>query len=193
MEGVIWSLVFVTETPVPLYYSRQKSTYERHDSGPEPRRACPGPEGGGVMTGQLLRRIIVPIANEADTKATCDALLSYLDEMVELVNVLHVIEQTEGYIDPSSPEAIEQEAGEWFDIAESRLEAGDAFQTELRAGTDVIDQIVASASEHDATAIVFRPRQSGRLSGVFSRDLKDRLLTENPCPVIVLPDKGRDT
>ncbi|MDR5673580.1 universal stress protein [Halalkaliarchaeum sp. AArc-GB] len=145
------------------------------------------------MTDNLLRRIIVPIANEEDTKATCEALRPHIDETVELVNVLYVIEQTKGYMDPASPEALKQKAREWFMIAETSLNAGEAFQTELRAGTDIVDEIVASASDHDATAIVFKPRQSsGLLSHLFSRGLKDELLSESPCPVISLPETDED-
>ncbi|MCL9815205.1 universal stress protein [Natranaeroarchaeum aerophilus] len=145
------------------------------------------------MTDPLLRRVIVPIANKEDTKATCAALRPHLDDSVDLVNVLYVIEQTEGYMDPASPEALKQEAGNWFESAETTLDTGDAFETELRAGSDIVAEIVASATEHDATAIVFKPRQSsGLLSQLFSRDLKDKLLSESPCPVVSLPDTDGD-
>ncbi|WP_114579299.1 universal stress protein [Saliphagus sp. LR7] len=144
------------------------------------------------MTDSLLHRIIVPISNEEDTRATCEALLPQLDETVELVNLLYVIEQTKGYIDTTSPEALEQEARGWFEIGEELLETVDGFQTELRAGTDVVDEIVASAVEHDATAIVFKPREKGRLSRLLSHDVKERLLTESPCPVITLPEADED-
>ncbi len=141
----------------------------------------------------LLNRIIVPIANADDTKATCDALRPHLDDSVELVNILYVIEQTEGYMDPTSPEALKQEARNWFKSAETTLDAADTFETELRAGTDIVAEIVASAIEHDATAIVFKPRQSsGLLSRLFSRNLKDRLISESPCPVISLPETDED-
>jgi len=145
------------------------------------------------MTDPLLRRVVVPIANEADTKATCDALRPHLDDSVELVNVLYVIEQTEGYMNAASPEQLKQEARNWFKSAETTLDAGDAFESELRAGPDIVAEIVGSATEHDATAIVFKPRQSsGLLSQLFSRDLKNRLLSESPCPVVSLPDTDED-
>lgn len=140
------------------------------------------------MTDPLLRRIIVPIANEEDTSATCDALLPHLDESVELVNVLYVIGQTEGYLDPASPEALQQEANQWFEIARDHLDTVEGVQTELRAGSDVVDEIVASAVEHDATAIVFRPRSKNRLTQLFSSSIEHRLLTESPCPVIAIDD-----
>lgn len=140
------------------------------------------------MTDPLLGRILVPVANEEDTKATCDALVPHLDERVEFVNVLYVVEQTEGYIDTTSPEALTEEANRWFDIAEEKLEAVDEVRTEIRYGTDVVDEIVASATEHDATAIVFRPREKGRLTSLFSSSIEHRLLTESPCPVIALDE-----
>ncbi|GEM_PF-3512452 len=145
------------------------------------------------MTDTLLRRVIVPVANEADTIATCEELRPHLDHSVELVNLLYVIEQTEGYMDPTSPDQLREEARSWFRMAESMLDVGPAFETELRAGTSIVAEIVASATDHDATAIVFRPQQSsGLLSQLFTRDLKDRLLTESPCPVIALPDTSGD-
>lgn len=144
------------------------------------------------MTESLLHRTIIPIANEEDTRATCEALLPHLDDTVEMVNLLYVIEQTEGYMDTTTPEALEQEAHEWFKIAEGILGTVDGFQTELRAGTDVVDEIVVSAVEHDATAIVFKPREKGQLSRLLSRGVKERLLTESPCPVVTLPDTDKD-
>ncbi len=145
------------------------------------------------MTDSLLGRIIVPIANETDTTATCEALLPHLDETVELVNLLYVIEQRKGYIDATSPEALKQEAQRWFTIAGGYLGSFDGFQTELRAGPDIVDEITASAVEHDATAIVFRPTEKSGLSRLLSSDVRSRLPTESPCPVIALNMNGDET
>lgn len=145
------------------------------------------------MTDSLLNRIIVPIANREDTTATCEVLLPHLDETVELVNILYVIEQTDGYIDPTSPEALKQKAQHWFTIAGGYLDSFDGFQTEIRAGFDVVDEINASAVEHDATAIVFRPTEKRGLSRLFSSDVRSRLPAESPCPVIALNQNGGET
>lgn len=143
------------------------------------------------MSDALFRRILVPIADREDTEATCDALAGYLDESVERVTILNVIEQTEGYMDTASPEALQEEAERWFDIARDRLPV--AVETELRAGPDVVAEILTCANEIGATAIVFRPRPKHKLSDLFSTSVEHRLLTNSPCPVIALSGGESET
>lgn len=145
------------------------------------------------MTRSLLRRVLVPVANLEDTEATCRALLPRIGEDIEEVILLHVIEQTEGFIDTASPEALEEEAEAMFAKAKELLRAvkGDAtLETELRFGTDIPEEIVQSAVDHDVTAITFRPRSKGRLSRWFSKETEHRLIREAPCPVLTISDEG---
>jgi len=145
------------------------------------------------MTDPLLRRIVVPIANEADAKMTSNALRPHLGEDTEAVTVLYVIEQTDGYMDAISPEALKQASQSWFQILKEELNVGEAFETELRAGTDIVDEIVASAIEHDATAVVFKPRDPAGLFGrLVSQNVSEKLARECPCPVVSLPESAED-
>lgn len=143
------------------------------------------------MSDALFRRIVVPIADREDTEVTCDALAEYLDESVERVTILNVIEQTEGYMDTAPPQALREEAETWFDIARDRLPV--EVQTELRAGPDVVAEILACANEIGATAIVFHPRPKNKLSDLFSTSVEHRLLTNSPCPVIAISGGESET
>lgn len=141
------------------------------------------------MTGNLLARIVVPVANEEDTEATCAAIEPHLDEGVDQVIVVHVIEQTPGYMDHTSPEALEEEGREILGVADARLDEVDV-ETELRFGTALVEEINAVVAERDATAIVFHPREKGRLTRLLTQDAERDLLRESRVPVVALPDAG---
>lgn len=139
------------------------------------------------MTGNLLARIVVPVANEEDAEATCAAIEPYLREGIDQVTVVHVIEQTPGYMDHTSPEALEDEGREILAAADARLGDVDA-ETELRFGTDLVEEINAVVAERDATAVVFHPRAKGRLTRLLTHDAERDLLRESRVPVVALPD-----
>lgn len=142
------------------------------------------------MPTDLMRRVLVPVASLEDTEATCQAILPHLSEDTETVVLLHVINQTEGYIDPASPKHLEEEAEKMFRVAQDSVGPDLPLQTSLRFGTNVVDEIKESAAEHDATAIAFRPRPGGVLTKLVPEDTQARLITEAPCPVIAFPDSA---
>lgn len=138
------------------------------------------------MSLALFERVLVPVASEADTEATCDALEPYLDSMDELV-LAHVVEQTPGYMDHASPEALEADARRFLDMALARL-GGEAFtDVAVRFGPDVTEELIALAEERDATAIVFHPRDKGLLSSLVDSSGTGELARASPIPVVALP------
>lgn len=145
------------------------------------------------MSGSLLRRVLVPIKSPQDTHRTCEAVQTAFGEAGE-VTFLHVIEQTEGYMDTSSPEALEKEAREMFSIVRDRFQDTDtpSVRTELRYGTDTVDEIVSAASDLGATAIAFDTEPESRLAAYLTGDAEQRLISESPCPVIVIPDSDEE-
>jgi len=138
-----------------------------------------------------ITHLLVPIANVGDAERTCEALEQYLDPDVRTVTVVHVIEQTEGYIDPASPEALEEEAAELFSYVEDYFEDGPEIERELRYGTDAVGEIVAAADELEVSAIGFVPRPKNRLQQMLTENTSYRLITESHHPVVAF-SKGDD-
>jgi len=106
----------------------------------------------------LLDRILVPVAEPDDARTTARAIRRTLrDEPTDpTVIAVHVIEKAGGAPDKASVEQREEVGEEAFQAFREELE-GVALETHVIFGTDVTDAIVAAATDHDATAIVFSP------------------------------------
>ncbi len=144
------------------------------------------------MNRELLERVVVPVANEEDARATADAISPYLHQKDEVV-VLHVIEKAGGAPDKAPVEMREEDAGDAFDVIRSRFEGADVeVTTELRYGTDVVETILDTAVEIDASAVAITPREGSRIVALLSGDVAYRLVTNDRCPVIAFPVADRD-
>jgi hypothetical protein len=130
----------------------------------------------------LLDSVVVPVAESADAAATADALAPL--EPGEVV-VVYVVEKAGGAPDQASVDQREMEAEEAFDAFRDRFP--DA-ESEVRYGTDVVEQVFAAADERGATAVAFRPRPGSRLVRLISGDYALKLVTENDLPVVSLPN-----
>ena len=146
---------------------------------------------GERMTSELMAHMAVPVVNEDDAAATCDALEAVLDD-VQLVTVVHVIEKTEGYMDKAPLEARQEQAERIFSIVEERLAEGLPVRRELRYGPDTVDAILAAVEAVDATAIGFATEPSGRLQRLLSGNDSYRLITESEQPVVVFSRLATD-
>lgn len=120
----------------------------------------------------------------ADAEQTCPKLEEYLGDEVDVVTIVHVIEHTEGYIDPASPEALRGEAEEIFSSVEEYFADGPVVRRELRYGTDVVTGILEAADELEVSAIGFAPRPKSRLERRLRDNPSYRLITESHHPVI---------
>jgi nucleotide-binding universal stress UspA family protein len=129
----------------------------------------------------LLRHLLVPVANVEDARATARALAPY---RLERVTVLHVVEKGEGVPDKTPVEQSESLARESFDAF--RASVPDA-EDEIVYRRDVVDGILDAAEELDASAIAFHPREGGRFRQLLSGDRSLRLVTESTRPVISVP------
>jgi len=140
------------------------------------------------MTAHLTDRILVPLANEEDATQTVDALETRLDPAESELLFVHVIEKAGGAPDKAPLEAREEQAERIFDIVRDEFDDIDQhFETELRYDTSVTDAIIDAADEFDATVIAFVPRPEGRLTALLTRDLTDKLVSNDRYPVVVLP------
>ena len=130
----------------------------------------------------LLEHVLLPVANEDDALTTARALEPYEPNRV---TVLHVVEKGEGVPDKTAVEQSKEVAAASFSAVEAVFPDAGA---EIGYGRDVVESIIDTATDVDATAIAYRPRESNRLLRVLTGDLSLRLVTESPVPVIALPD-----
>lgn len=134
--------------------------------------------------GDLLHRLLVPVANAEDARSTATALASYAPEEV---TVLHVVEKGEGVPDKTPVEQSEELAQESFE----------AFREIIPDATDrivyrrdIVAAIIDTANDIDATAIAFQSRGSSRLMQFLAGDRSLRLIKESNRPVIALPGEN---
>lgn len=137
----------------------------------------------------LFERVVLPVADPDDARATARALGNY---EVGSVVALHVIEKAGGAPDKASVEQREEYAADVFRAAEEALPPGIPLETKLAFGTAVDETIFEVADEYDASAIVFSPRGGSRWVRLLTGDVALSLVTESDRPVVVLPDAEAD-
>jgi nucleotide-binding universal stress UspA family protein len=134
----------------------------------------------------LLAHVLVPVANEADARATATALAPYRPEHVTAV---HVIEKGDGVPDKTPVEQSEEVAAAAYEAVRTVFPDADDHTAH---GRDITAAIVEAGETVDATAIAYRPRSGGRLMQFLSGDLSQELVTSATLPVIALPRSGSD-
>lgn len=140
------------------------------------------------MRNDILKRIIVPVANTEDAEATAAALVPYVEPGTGTIIAVHVIEKAGGAPDKASVEQRELRAQEIFEtVTEGLADTETELQTKLLYGTDIAEAILRAAHESEASAIAFTPRGSGRWVKLLSGDVMTDLLTKSDLPVVSLP------
>lgn len=130
----------------------------------------------------LMDNVVVPLASEDDADKTATEL-SYFDP--EHVTAVFVAEETTGYPNKTPNSVSENIAGDIRDMMESHFPETD-FR--LVQSPDVTEGIISVAEEVEASAIVFRPRQSSVITRLLSGNKTMKLLTHSAYPVVALPD-----
>src|SRR6056297_1624396 len=133
----------------------------------------------------LLDHVLLPVADDDDALATATALQPYGPDRV---TVLHVVEKGEGVPDKTPVEQSEEIAREAFETVRRTFPDADDRKAYSR---DVVEAILDVAEDIDASAITFRPRESGRFARLLSGGRTTKIVTEATRPVVVLP-KGED-
>lgn len=162
-------------------------TFARH--GPE--RA--GRTGEAGTAPGLFDRLLLPIASEEDVDATCTAFHPYVDANDTRLTVVHVIEKTPGYPDKAPLGARREQARRVFRLVHQRFaDVARLPSTDVRYGSNVVEEILVAADGVDATAIGFVPRARRRLTRMLAGDVAYRLVTTSRRPVVVLPRPDAD-
>lgn len=145
------------------------------------------------MTDALLSRPVVPVASEDDVRATAAAAFHRIREAGGEPLLVHVVEKAGGGIDKASVEQRVEAAQELFAIANDLADAaGLDVETDVIYGTDVGTAIVETAVDRDASAIVFTPREGGRIWDILGGTVRDDIVTGSELPVVVLPRADGD-
>ncbi len=139
------------------------------------------------MSSYLEERIIAPVANPDDVTRTVRAVKGHLDPSRSKLTFVNVIEKGGGAIDKAPVEAQRENAEDAFAVLEAELEEPFEVDTKVRYGTDVVEEIIDSADEMDATAILFVPRPGGTIARFLSGNITSKLVNNNSYATIVLP------
>ena len=97
----------------------------------------------------LLSRVVVPVASDADAAATAAAIVAY-DAEVGDVTLVYVVEKAGGAPDKAGVEQREIAAREAFDTFDAALPALNVDR-EIVYDTDILDGILSVAGDVDAT------------------------------------------
>ncbi|MFW5938865.1 MAG: universal stress protein [Halolamina sp.] len=135
----------------------------------------------------ILRRVLVPIAEESDARATAAALRPHVGGIEQIVAV-HVIEKGGGVPDKAPLEKRQADADEYLDTFEAAIDDAVPVEKRVAYGTDVVETIFDVATDVDATAVAFRPRGASRFVRLLSGDTASRLATNPTVPTVSLPD-----
>jgi len=130
---------------------------------------------------ELLAHVLLPVATKNDAEETARALAPYSPDRV---TVLHVVEKGEGAPDKTPVEQSEAVAD---DAVEAVRELFPEAELHTAYSGNVVDAILETAAEVDASAITYRSRGGGRLIHFLSGDLSLKLVTNADRPVIALP------
>ena len=130
---------------------------------------------------ELLRHVLLPVANEEDARKTAESLKPYNPDHV---TALHVVEKGEGVPDKTPVEQSEELAEESYAAVRAVFPDADDHTAYSR---DVVGAIFDAAAEVDASAIAYRSRGGNRIMQFLSGDLSLKLVTQAELPVIALP------
>jgi len=139
------------------------------------------------MDDDLLARLLVTVASPDDGRRTAAALARYAGQVGTVVGV-SVVKKAGGAPDRASVEqATDHGERGVAALADGLAGTGVDVDTRVVYGTDVVERIVATAHEEDATAIAFTPREGGGLRRLLTGNVATRLVHESDLPVVSLP------
>lgn len=151
------------------------------------RPGAPRRRGVGAVADAGFRHLVVPIAAEADARATARALATHAPA-TERVTLVHVIEKAGGAADKAGVEQRKEAAETAFTAFRAAYGSEADIDAEIVYDTDVAAGIMRAAHESDAEAVAFTPRGGGFLDRLLTGNVGQRLLDDSDLPVLVLPE-----
>jgi nucleotide-binding universal stress UspA family protein len=137
------------------------------------------------MNDNFFDRVLLPISHEEDVKTTSAVAHSYFKDRASELIFVSVIEVTENEPSAPSPEEFEAQADDIFAVIREQFEdAPIPIRTKLRRGVNVVEEIITTATEVDATVIAFVPQPANQLLTLLANH---ETAAENHYPVIALP------
>lgn len=138
--------------------------------------------------GDLVERVVLPVASEEDARDTCEAVLPHVADAGGEVVAVHVVEKAGGGIDKAGVEHREEYAEDVFAVVTDACDdAGVPCETEVVFATDVADGVFDAARDHDASAVAFTPRESNRWLDLLTGDDTRNLVKRADRPVLAFP------
>lgn len=136
----------------------------------------------------LFQRVVVPVANEEDARATGRSLATHLEPGGQ-VTVVHVVPDMPGTPDPAPTAALLEEAENLFDAFEEGLGgAGGEVHREALHEPHVAEAILETVEGFDATAVAFTPRGGSRWVRLLAGDVTTPLIEGSRVPIVIFPD-----
>jgi nucleotide-binding universal stress UspA family protein len=140
------------------------------------------------MPSSLFQRVLLPVASEDDVRTTCSVVRPYLQRADGVAIGVHVIEHKEGSVRAAPIDARVEDSEHILELVRDDL--GDRVaETRTAHGPDITAAIFETATDTDASAIVFTPRGGSRWVRLLTGDVADSLVTNAELPVIVLPNE----
>jgi nucleotide-binding universal stress UspA family protein len=139
----------------------------------------------------LFERVLVPVASERDATRARETVIPRVADAGGTVVLVHVVTLNPGGIDPSPAEVQREEAERLFAL--STPDGTDVVvDTRTAYGPDVVDALVETVREVDATAVVLAPEERGRLIRLLTGETTRPLMARAPVPIVALPERTPD-
>lgn len=136
----------------------------------------------------LLRRVVLPVANSDDARETCRAVLPAIAKGNGEVLAVYVVETNPGGVNKASPSALKEVGEQTLSIVETQCEEyWIPVQTEIRYGPTVREEVFDIARSKDASSVALVPRAGSRVERFLSGDNALSMITRNDVPVVVFP------
>ncbi|RQH00702.1 universal stress protein [Natrarchaeobius oligotrophus] len=133
--------------------------------------------------------VVVPVADPDDGERTTASLAPYLTETSTVV-VVNVIEKAGGGIDKAPMGQRKEYAEKIYERAQRSLEESPAsVEYDTLYGTDVVETVFDEATDRNADAVAFTPREGNRLAELLTGDVARRMVKEATIPVVALPQQ----
>jgi universal stress protein A len=134
--------------------------------------------GGPPRSDSLLTRVLVPTDFSSPSDQTLEEVITWPDDEVETVTLLHVLEEKTGTNSDTAREKLNERKSRVPEELRTKL------STVIRTGAPVREILLAAESEQ-STLIAMARQGRGMLSEVFVGGVSNQVARQAPCPVLL--------